>query len=58
MSKHDQGIIRTGRGEEQPRDNERAQTVHRSGGEQTSPTREETREGMREHPTRSSKERR
>src|SRR4051794_13533777 len=56
-SKHDQGIIRTGRGEEQPGDKDRAQKVHRSEPGKTSPTREETREGMREYPTRSGKER-
>ncbi|MGJ4888817.1 hypothetical protein [Bradyrhizobium sp. HKCCYLR20261] len=30
MAQHDQGIVRTGRGEEQPADKERAQTAHQT----------------------------
>src|SRR5581483_8366355 len=53
VSKSDQGITRTGRGEEQPTDKDRAQKVHRSRSGETSPSQEETRKETGEKPARS-----
>jgi hypothetical protein len=44
MSKS-QGISRDNRGEEQPADKDRAQTAHRTGFGEPSPSKEETRKG-------------
>jgi len=41
MAEQDQGIVRTGRGEEQPADKERAQQAHRTTSS-NSPSREAT----------------
>ncbi|MGY3452472.1 hypothetical protein [Bradyrhizobium sp. USDA 4353] len=43
MAQHDQGIVRTGRGEEQPADKDRAQRAHQTTSPQ-SPTHEATRD--------------
>ncbi|WFU38960.1 hypothetical protein QA640_31855 [Bradyrhizobium sp. CB82] len=43
MTQHNQGVVRDKRAEEQPRDKQRAQTVHKSGAK-GSPSKEATRD--------------
>jgi hypothetical protein len=43
MTQSDHGIVRDKRGEEQPRDKQRAQTVHKTGSK-SSPSKEATRD--------------
>jgi hypothetical protein len=56
MNRSDQGITRTGRGEEEPKDKDRAQEAHRSGSSKPSPSQEETPKEGRENPSRSGRE--
>lgn len=56
MKQTDQGITRTGRGEEQPADKDRAQNAQRTAPGEASPSREETRTETRERPSRSGRD--
>jgi hypothetical protein len=51
MTHSNHGIVRDKRGEEQPRDKQRAQTVHKSGSK-GSPSKEATRDPKLNDPTR------
>ena len=53
MKHSNQGITKTQRGEEQPTDKDRAQTAQKTGGAETSPSRQETSQGRKTRPTRS-----
>jgi hypothetical protein len=53
MKHSDQGITRTQRGEEQPTDKDRAQTAQKTGGAESSPSRQETSEERKTGATRS-----
>lgn len=56
MDHSDQGITRTERGEEQPKDKARAQKANRTDAGEASPSREETRKKARETLSRSGHE--
>jgi hypothetical protein len=53
MKHSDQGITKTQRGEEQPADKDRAQTAQKTGGAESSPSRQETSEERKTGATRS-----
>ena len=48
MANSHQGIVRDGRGEEQPRDKQRAQTVHKTDPHKTDPKGSPSREATRD----------